>query len=542
MVTQGLILCTPEEGAAARALRIPRDKLFVIPHGIRTPDCVPRNQARRRLGIADGETCVGFIGRFAPQKAPERVLRAFARFYRGHPDARLVMVGAGELDGVLHAESARLELGDRVVWTGEIPSREIFAAIDVLVLPSRYEGFSYTALEAAALGVPLVATDASGMSMIVDHGETGVIVPQHGDGPIEARLAAAIGDLIAARQRRAAMPVALRRKSEAFSVDRMIEQTLLIYHALHKSPTQRSRRPVLTDYGRLARRRVLSAGEPDLVSVVTVTKNAAATLARAIDSVQRQTYPVVEHIIVDGGSCDATAAIARARLRPQDSWFSEPDLGISDAFNKGIALARGRYVQLMGADDWLSPNQVETGVAVLARTGADFVFGDGVGYDGDEPVFSYHGDAHYVTRIERWMPVIIHPSVLARRAVYETHGLFRITLKSAMDYDWLLHAHRSGAVGVHDAGLVSHIGLGGTHLQFYRRTMREVRDIAVGSGRSRWSATAEYTYHVVKHAIGQRIQLSSRPLYDGLRARLNPAFKPVRAPRQVGGYRGADGG
>lgn len=547
-VTDGLIACSPEERASAVALGVSSAKIFMVPHGVRPPVVDPRSVVRARLGLSEQEVCLGFIGRFAPQKAPERVIRAFAAVQRRHSHTRLLMVGAGELEAQLRREAAELRIVDHVIWTGEIPSRRIFGAIDLLVSPSRYEGFSYTVLEATALGIPLIVSDAGGMHQAVDPDRNGIILPQGRDeAEFMSSLISALSRLVEQPTRRAAMAKASKDRSERFTVDRMVEQVLLIYTALcpphvrmnrdvsgcpesRPKAAMRAGYPVLSDYGRLVgRRQPRSKLEPGLVSIVTVTKNAGATLERAIASVQSQSYPAVEHVIIDGGSSDGTAIIAKARLRPQDFWLSEPDLGISDAFNKGIALARGQYVQLLGADDWLSIDQVAVAVEVLATTGADFVFGDGIAYQGGSPVFRYHGDPNYAARIDRWMPVIVHPSLVARRAAYETYGLFNVGIRSAMDYDWLLRAHRSGAVGVHDPRLVSHIGLGGTHLQNYGRTMREVRDTAIAFGRARSSGQFEYGYHRIKHILARPLQHFAAPLYRSMRSWLNPAFEPIRS-------------
>src|SRR5438874_12831122 len=100
--------------------------------------------------------------------------------------------------------------------------------------------------------------------------------------------------------------------------------------------------PVMDDYRWLSGRRDEHSlhGAP-LVSVVTACLNAAKTLERTIASVQAQTYSAVEHIVVDGGSTDGTVDILKQSLRPRDYWISEKDGGISDAFNRGIALSHG---------------------------------------------------------------------------------------------------------------------------------------------------------------------------------------------------------
>ena len=116
------------------------------------------------------------------------------------------------------------------------------------------------------------------------------------------------------------------------------------------------------------------ADKARLASIVTITFNSQKTLNRTIDSVLGQTYPDIEYIVIDGGSTDGTLDILRARDNDIDFWLSEPDAGISDAFNKGISLAHGAYVALVNSDDWLEPTHISTAVDVLLRTTAGFVF------------------------------------------------------------------------------------------------------------------------------------------------------------------------
>ena len=93
-------------------------------------------------------------------------------------------------------------------------------------------------------------------------------------------------------------------------------------------------------------------GEP-LISVVTVVYDGAATLGQTIRSVLGQTYGNVEYVIIDGGSIDGTLDVIRSYEDRIDYWQSEPDGGIYDAMNKGIALATGEYVYVLGCDDFL---------------------------------------------------------------------------------------------------------------------------------------------------------------------------------------------
>lgn len=100
-----------------------------------------------------------------------------------------------------------------------------------------------------------------------------------------------------------------------------------------------------------------------LVSVITVVLNGESTIARCIESVLVQTYPNVEHIIVDGGSTDQTISILRSYGGRIALWISEPDEGIYNAINKAINMARGEYYIHLGCDDIILPN----GIEILAR-------------------------------------------------------------------------------------------------------------------------------------------------------------------------------
>lgn len=100
-----------------------------------------------------------------------------------------------------------------------------------------------------------------------------------------------------------------------------------------------------------------------LISVITVVRNGAATLEACIRSVQAQSYPNVEHIIIDGGSTDGTLDILRRHDGELAYWSSGKDAGIYDALNKGVEAVNGRYYVPLGCDDLMTPD----GAAAFAR-------------------------------------------------------------------------------------------------------------------------------------------------------------------------------
>src|SRR5664279_467264 len=113
------------------------------------------------------------------------------------------------------------------------------------------------------------------------------------------------------------------------------------------------------------------------VSLVTACYNSAATIADTLRSVNAQTYPHIEYIVVDGGSSDATLQILGSQGRRIAQLVSEPDRGIYDAMNKGVRLAAGDVVGFINSDDFFaSPEAIATIVAGFSDPEVDAVYGD----------------------------------------------------------------------------------------------------------------------------------------------------------------------
>ena len=185
--------------------------------------------------------------------------------------------------------------------------------------------------------------------------------------------------------------------------------------------------------------RISSADSP-LVTIITPVRNAASTLGRTICSVLAQSYPNIEYIVVDGGSDDGTLDVLRSFERGIDCWVSEPDAGISDAFNKGIALASGDIIGIINADDWYEPDAVATVVDAFSASQADVVCGAMQYWQGDRRgliFYSDPGSLHLESTVN-------HPTVFVKRETYLRHGLFCTQYRYAMDYDLLLRFYLGG--------------------------------------------------------------------------------------------------
>lgn len=168
-----------------------------------------RAMVLRALRIPAGAPVVGTVGNFKAQKAPMDFIRAAARIARRVPAARFVMVGDGEQRAEAERLAGSLGLAGRVTFTGwrrDIP--DLLHAFDVFALSSLFEGLPRSVLQAAAAGLPVVATDANGTPEAVDEGRTGYVVPR-GD-------AAALADRVVALLRDPARARAFGRAGRAF--------------------------------------------------------------------------------------------------------------------------------------------------------------------------------------------------------------------------------------------------------------------------------------------------------------------------------------
>ena len=112
---------------------------------------------------------------------------------------------------------------------------------------------------------------------------------------------------------------------------------------------------------------------PDRVSIITAVYNAANTLEECLLSVRNQSYHDVEHIIIDGGSTDGSVELIRRHSSELAYWISEPDTGVFDAWNKGLAAATGEWIAFLGAEDVLLPDAVSRYLAVCRGTNAEYV-------------------------------------------------------------------------------------------------------------------------------------------------------------------------
>ncbi len=215
--------CIEVEGASP-------DKITTIYYGLPL-QVVDRKQARPallgELKLPSDTPLIGMVCRLIEQKGVIYGLRAFARIAPQFPNAHLVIAGDGAHRSTLESEAQRLGVRDRVHFLGwRSDSNRLMAALDLLLMPSLWEGFGLVMLEAMAQTVPIIGSAVSAIPEVIVDGETGRLVPPRD----VAALAHALADLLSDDALRRHMGLLGQDRVETvFSVERMVTETLAVY-------------------------------------------------------------------------------------------------------------------------------------------------------------------------------------------------------------------------------------------------------------------------------------------------------------------------
>lgn|GEM_PF-1466068 len=187
------------------------------------------------------------------------------------------------------------------------------------------------------------------------------------------------------------------------------------------------------------------------VSIVTACLNQRRFITDTLESVMSQTYAPIGHIVIDGGSTDGTVDVLKRYAASYDlRWVSEPDRGLSHAFNKGVVASTGEWLYFLGGDDYLIDSGAIGRVMdwIAAHPGHSIYMGGTVGVD-EEGVEITHGppppaDTIYTrdALLNEGAPVI-HQGTFYRRRVFEVAGPYSEKYRTHMDYEFHLRATRS---------------------------------------------------------------------------------------------------
>jgi glycosyltransferase involved in cell wall biosynthesis len=177
---------------------------------------------------------------------------------------------------------------------------------------------------------------------------------------------------------------------------------------------------------------------PPLVTIITATRNVAGTLLNLLASITHQSHHYWQWIVIDGGSTDGTTELLRQHEAKIDTWLSEPDRGVYDAWNKGLARARGDYVCFLGADDvWADRTSLARLVAATDGGSVDLVSARVAVIAGNGRLARIFGEPWSRERLNE-RQIVAHPGMLIARRLFLKYGLFDARYTIAGDYEWLM--------------------------------------------------------------------------------------------------------
>ena len=187
-------------------------------------------------------------------------------------------------------------------------------------------------------------------------------------------------------------------------------------------------------------------------SVVMVCRNAERFIGRCLESLvaQQSENVQVQAIVVDGASTDGTFEIVRSFEGKFDELVatSEPDGGIYEAMNKGLAKATGEVVSILNADDWLLPGAMERVRLEFEKGDVDYLYGSAERWTGDKVDGTTRPLPRALWPKEIWWQMPLpHVSLFARKAVYDRLGGFNIRYRIGGDHEWVVRLYVSGIPG-----------------------------------------------------------------------------------------------
>lgn len=282
-----------------------------------------------------------------------------------------------------------------------------------------------------------------------------------------------------------------------------------------------------------------SPQEDPLISIIVATRNAAGTLQECIDSICSQTLGTWEIILIDGASTDKTMEIVARNSHRIAHCVSEPDRGVYDAWNKGLIMARGRWICFLGADDaFAGPDALGAVAAHLANAAPHrVVYADlsVIDFDGNELERVRRPWERVRKEFFAGVTMLPHPGAMHHRTLFDDHGQFEPAFRIAGDYDMLLRELRQ-VPPLHVGVLLVRMRVGG--LSSPKNLLTGLREIAWARKRNRLPWSPRLALRLLAGRIGASIL---RLLGPGAYALGADAYRMAtgRRPKWTGAARNA---
>jgi glycosyltransferase involved in cell wall biosynthesis len=225
------------------------------------------------------------------------------------------------------------------------------------------------------------------------------------------------------------------------------------------------------------------------ISIITVCYNSASTIEKTIQSVAAQTYKNIEYLVVDGNSKDTTVSIIKKHEGIITKWASEPDKGLYDAMNKGIAMATGDIVGILNSDDTFYSNTVLAAIVDFHKNNTiDASIGNIMQHKEDGKVVRVYSAKYWTPEKLKigFMPP--HPSIFFRRALFEKLGFYELGFTIGADYELISRFFLKGKISWKYSGITTTAmlvgGLSSSGTSSYTLITKEIQKALLMNGLS----------------------------------------------------------
>lgn len=236
-----------------------------------------------------------------------------------------------------------------------------------------------------------------------------------------------------------------------------------------------------------------------VISIVTICFNSASTVEETIQSVLGQNYPLLDYVMIDGGSTDGTVEIIEKYRSKLGYFCSEPDGGISDAFNKGVRNSKGDIICIINSDDILLPGVLEK-VAGYYEDGVDIYRGNVIirnkdtGFTGrDIPSMKFPLMPFFVN--------VDHQGTFVSAAAHLKWGYYDVKFRYMMDHDFLARCYQGGARFKYMPIDVAEFRLGGVSVATIPQKKYDLEHIVLNNGGGKLLAKFCYFYFWLFDAV-----------------------------------------
>jgi len=441
----------------------------VVKNGIDTELFSGGRAVLKELPQLRGKKVIGFVGRLAKEKGLAYLVKAVRPIMKEDGNVALVLVGDGPYHDELCGLIKELDLEEHIVILGKRSDlADLYASMDVCVLPSLNEGVPMAVLEAMAAGKPVLATRVGGIPEIIQDGQTGLLI----EPADQSQLTLALKRLLVSPELCEELGQRGRdRVCSHFSARGMAQAYLAMYaeagaesdgiaKAADASPSPNTARPF-----------VIKGGDPK-ISIIIPALNEENVIGRCLDALEKNDAPrsAFEVIVVDNGSTDRTPDVAMSFENVLTiKVLKVAKVHISAARNRGAAEARGKFLAFLDADCLAPPNWLSSALRLLQESEASII---GAHY-------GIPDDSTWVGRLwtqdrfaSRTGEVSYLPAgdLLVNRETFSSIGGFDESIQTNEDFDLCERARAVGlSVRSHPELKVIHLGTPRTLSAFYRK-------------------------------------------------------------------------